>query len=368
MIGAACLAVVSGALAAAGQQNPGSEPKAAPGATGGAGAINSVADVEAAYARQHAELERRKLADLAALAERQTGMAAEHAFRAAFDLAVARGLYLQAEPAARAYLAREQGEPETLALAASIALISRADRGEFDQSLADLTRFLERRAAATIPDGRRLPAPLVCAVGEAYLQRLIQGGRIDIAREVCRLEAHSDHPGRVVQNHFGERLARLDMIGKPAPAIEGTDVDGRPVRLADFKGKVVLVDFWASWCPPCVASFSQTRELILADRHQGFAVIGVNVDELSQDPTGKKPDPKEILSTVRWFLLQHRAAWPNLIGAGAEAAAKAYGVNDVPANFLVGRDGSIVQVELTGPALTRAVDQAIKGQPAGGAR
>jgi len=88
-------------------------------------------------------------------------------------------------------------------------------------------------------------------------------------------------------------------------------------------------------------------------------VIGVNRDALGQDLTGKKPDPKDVLSTVRWFLLQHRAAWPNLIGAGAEAAAKTYGVNDVLANFLVGRDGTIVQVELNGRALTSAVEHLI---------
>jgi len=367
MIGVAWLAVVPGALPAAGQ-DPSGQARAGSGQVGGGGAISSVADLEASYARQMAELEQRKLADLAALAERQTGIEAERAFRAAFDLAVARGLYLQAERAARTYLAREQGEPETHALAASITLISRAERGEFDQSLADLKQFLEQRAAANVPDDRRLPGPLVCAVGEAYLQRLIRGGRIDIARQVCRLGASSDHPGRVVQSYFAERLSRLDMVGKPAPAIEGTDIDGKPVRLADLKGKVVLVDFWASWCPTCGASFAHTRDLVLAHRDQGFAVIGVNLDALGQDLTGKKADAKDVRSTVRWFLLQHRAAWPNLIGDGAEAIAKAYGVNEVPANFLVARDGSIVQVELNGAALTRAVEQAVKGQAAAGTR
>jgi len=119
--------------------------------------------------------------------------------------------------------------PGSHALAASIALIARADRGEFDQSLADMKQFLDQRAATGIPQDRRLPGPLVCAVGEAYLQRLVRGGQIDIARQVCRLALSSDNPGRVVQNYFSERLARFDMVGKPAPAIDGTDVDGKPV-------------------------------------------------------------------------------------------------------------------------------------------
>jgi thiol-disulfide isomerase/thioredoxin len=353
MLGVACLAVVS-LVPPAAAQDPG----------GGSKAYSSLADLEASYERQLTDLERRKLADLVVLAGRLNGIEAESAFRAAFDLSVARGLYAEAEPSARAYLARKKGEPETQALAASVILVAHAERGEFERSLAELKQFLDSRAAAPVPDDRRLPGALICAVGEAYLQRLIRGGRFDIARQVCHLALNNTHPDKVVQTYFTERLARLDLVGKLAPAIEGTDVDGRTVRLADLKGKVVLVDFWATWCPPCVASFPQIRELNLAHRDQGFAVLGINLDLLAQDASGKQANAKEVLSAVRWFLLEHLASWPNVIGPGAEAAAKAYGVNEVPASFLVGRDGTILQVELSGKALSQAVTQALKGPAA----
>jgi thiol-disulfide isomerase/thioredoxin len=320
---------------------------------------NTLAELEASYQRQSVELEQKKLADLVALAGRRSGIEAERAYRAAFDLAVARGLYREAEPGARAYLAREHGEVETQALAASVVLITLADQGKFDESLTALKRFLERRAAAQVPDDRRLPGPIVCAVGEAYLQRLNRGGRIDIARQVCQLAMKSNHPDGAVPSYFAERLARLEMIGKPAPAIEGKDIDGKSIRLADYKGKVVLVDFWASWCPPCVATLPQLRELSLAHRDQGFAVVGINLDSMAQDPSGKRVDPKETLSTLRWFLLEHLASWPSVIGEAAEATARAYRVNEVPANFLIGRDGMILQVELSGEALSRAVAKAL---------
>ncbi len=322
--------------------------------------FGSLAELQTSYARKLADLDRKKLADLVALAQRQSGIEAEAANRAAFDLAVARGFYTEAEPAARAYQSREHGEPESHALAASIILIGRAQRGEYEESLADLKAFLVRRAASKAADEHRLSAPLVCAVGEAYLHRLIRGGRYDIAREVCRLVIDGDHPNPVVRSYFTERLARFEMIGKPAPAIEGTDVDGKTIRLADVKGKVVFVDFWASWCPPNVASFPHIHDLFMTHRGRGFTVIGINLDTLAQDPSGKKADPKDVLSTVRWFLLQHRAAWPNMVGEGAEATAKTYGVNEVPAGFLIGRDGVIQQVDLRGRALTRAVEQALK--------
>ncbi len=340
----------------------GTDGKASQPASGAA--FNSLSELETHYAQQAAELERKKLADLSALAQRQTGPDSEVTYRAAFDLAVARGLYSDAEPAARAYLAHERGEHENFALATSIILIMDAERGEFDKSLAEAKQFLNQRATAGIADENRLQAPLVCAVGEAYLQRVVRAGRYDIARQVCSVLAESGHPDEVVKNYFNHRLARFNMIGKPAPALEGTDVDGRPVKLADFKGKVVLIDFWASWAPPCVADCPMLRELYHTYRDQGFVVMGVNLDSLGQDFTGKKPDPKEVLSTVRWFLLHHRAAWPNMIGDSAEAAAKAYNVAEVPETFLVGRDGLIVEIEQRGPALTKAIQSSLKGDRA----
>jgi thiol-disulfide isomerase/thioredoxin len=327
-------------------------------------AFSSLAELETHYARQAAELERKKLADLGSLAQRQTGPDSEVTYRAALDLAVARGLYSEAEPIARAYLAHDRGEHENFALATSIELIMDAERGEFDRSFSELKAFLKQHAAAQITDEQRLPAPLVCAVGEAYLQRLVRGGRYDIARQVCRLLCESGHPDAVVKNYFEHRGTRFEMVGKPAPMFEGKDVDGKAVRLADSKGKVVLIDFWASWAPPCVAAFPHYRELYHTYRDQGFAVIGVNLDSMGQDLTGKKPDSKEALSTVRWFLLHHRAAWPNMIGETAEAAAKAYSVVDVPETFLVGRDGTIVQMEQQGEGLAKAIEVSLKGDRA----
>jgi hypothetical protein len=89
------LAVMYAALALRGEAGPSKEQAAA------AHGFGSVAEVEAAYRCQHAELERKKLADLVALTQQQAGEESEHAYRAAFDLAVARGFYRESEPAAR---------------------------------------------------------------------------------------------------------------------------------------------------------------------------------------------------------------------------------------------------------------------------
>jgi thiol-disulfide isomerase/thioredoxin len=354
LTGFAFISIVPAALSASG-----SDGKVAQGAQGAA--FSSLSDLETHYARQLAELDRKKLADLSALAQRQSGPDSEVTFRAAFDLAVARGLYGDAEATARAYLSHPRGEHENFALATSIILIMDAERGDFDKSLADIKEFLKQRSAGEVADENRLPAPLVCAVGEAYLQRVVRAGRYDIARQACGLVAESGHPDAVVKNYFSHRMARFDMVGKPAPIFEGKDVDGKPVRLADYKGKVVLIDFWTTWAPPCVADCPHIREVYHTYRDQGFVVIGVNLDSLGQDISGKKPDSKEVLSTVRWFLLHHRAAWPNIIGESAEAAAKAYNVGEVPETFLVGRDGLIVEIEQDGATLSKAIEASLKG-------
>lgn len=341
-----CLVLVSGlALAPAGWSEEPARPM-----------YPRLAELEARFRKQAEELDRSKLTALAELARTTSGGESEATYRALFDLAVARGLYNEAEAAAKEYLAHEQGPLESHALAASIALIARAGRGEHEESLADLKGFLERRAAAGVPDEQRLPAALAVAVGDAYLQKLIDGGRFDIARKVCTLAA-AGHPDPKVQAHFKERDARLALVGKPAPAIEGKDLDGRPVRLADLQGKVVLVDFWASWCPPCVASFGTLRQLSRQYKDQGLVVLGVNLDSLSQ---GGAANPGQAPSDLRWFLVSQRASWPNVVGDGAEAAATAYGVLEIPARFLVGRDGKILQAEPREHALETAVAGALK--------
>jgi peroxiredoxin len=318
-------------------------------------AFHSLAELDAHYQKLADELDRRRLLEMAALAGRLTEMEAEVAYRAVFDMAVARNLFNAAEPAARAYLSRDIGPPQSQALAALISLIARADRGEYDGSLADLEGFLKRRAALHIPDDQRLPPPLLFAVGEAYLQRLIQGGRYDIARKACRL-AIANRSDAEVKEHFEKRLGRLEMIGRTAPDIEGKDIDNKAFHLADLRGKVVLVEFWATWCAPCVASFPAHRQMAREYKDRGFAILGVNLDDMAQRESGQPGvRPESAPVDLRRFLVDQRAGWTNLVGPGAEAAARAYGVEDIPATFLIDRQGKIVHVELRDQALARTL-------------
>lgn len=310
--------------------------------------FKSLAELDEAYVHRQERLEKERLADLNDLAARQTGAEAEATYRQLFDLAMAHNEYESAEKAARRYQSFKGGDRRTKSLATLIVIVAHAQRGEYDRSLAELESFLKRKPIPEDP-AQRLDPQTVFALGEAYLNRLTQAGRYDIAKKVCELGAK--HPDKAVREHFEKRVKLFDMIGKPAPDIDAKDVDGETIRLADFKGKVVVVDFWATWCPPCIARMPGLSALREKYRSRGFEVLGVNLDSVREDLGG---DSKKALPVVRRFILSSRIGWPNVIDDAT--VAKAYNVFDIPASFLIDREGNIRAVDLFGPSIDQLVE------------
>ena len=127
--------------------------------------------------------------------------------------------------------------------------------------------------------------------------------------------------------HFAGRLARIEMLGKPAPAISGVDPDNRKVSLSDFKGKVVLADFWGSFCIPCVEALPYLQSLHQKYAAKGFVMVGISVDE--QKSAAEKPARKAKVSYP--MLMATPKVW------------SAYKVNRLPSLVLIGRDGRIIK-------------------------
>ena len=117
------------------------------------------------------------------------------------------------------------------------------------------------------------------------------------------------------------------VVGSVAPSFELADLDGNTVRLEDLRGRPVIVNFWASWCMPCVEEFPLLRAA--AERHadDGLAVVGI----VYQDRTGAARD----------FMARNGGTWPALMDPGDEVAS-AYGIVGPPETFFIGRDGRIV--------------------------
>ena len=130
------------------------------------------------------------------------------------------------------------------------------------------------------------------------------------------------------------------LVGKPAPVIELQDDQGRTVRLADYRGRPVIVNFWASWCTPCRAEFPLLRSAREAHAADGLEVLGIVY--------------KDTEDSARAFMTAQGAAWPMLLDDGGRVAA-AYGVLGIPQSFWVDGSGIVRQVSF-GPPPSGSLD------------
>lgn len=119
-------------------------------------------------------------------------------------------------------------------------------------------------------------------------------------------------------------------IGTPAPDFSLLSVSGETVKLSGLKGRVVLLEFWATWCGPCKESIPELSALYGEYRDRGFTVIGVSVD-------GEGNPTKELAAFAR----DNRMNYPVL--AGTEETSRTYGVRSIPAGFLIDKEGRIVE-------------------------
>ena len=113
-----------------------------------------------------------------------------------------------------------------------------------------------------------------------------------------------------------------------APDFTVYDLENKPLRTADFKGKVVLLDFWATWCPPCLEEIPHFKKLHLQYSSQGLVILGVSLDEAGRDH-------------VKEFVKENSIPYP--IAMSNDKIVKDFGgIRGIPTTFVIDRDGKIV--------------------------
>jgi peroxiredoxin len=138
-------------------------------------------------------------------------------------------------------------------------------------------------------------------------------------------------------------------VGEEAPDFTLDSFNGEPISLVKLRGKVVLVDFWATWCGPCLAempNMKATHQAFAADDR--FVMLGISIDETSEPAKQKAAADK-----YEWTQLWTGGGWQSQV-------AKDYGVRAIPATFLIGRDGKVIAKDLRGDAVRAAVREALK--------
>ncbi len=144
---------------------------------------------------------------------------------------------------------------------------------------------------------------------------------------------------------------KLLRIGAPAPDVEGTDLDGHRVKLSSFKGKVVLLDIWATWCPPCRGMIPHERELVkrMNEGKKPFVLLSVSADEKKEDLTK--------------FLEKEPMPWNHWFDGEDGVVIKKYKVRAFPTLYLIDAKGVIRKKWIGAPAndvIDKAVEEAVK--------
>ncbi len=136
-------------------------------------------------------------------------------------------------------------------------------------------------------------------------------------------------------------------VGKVFPDFDEKDLNGKPLSIANFKGKIVLIDFWATWCGPCVGELPNVLKTYEKHHGEGFEVIGISLDQDKGKLTSFIAEKK-----MPWAQYFDGLGWQSKLG-------QKYGINSIPATYLLDKEGKIIAKNVRGEALDAAVAKAV---------
>ena len=158
------------------------------------------------------------------------------------------------------------------------------------------------------------------------------------------------------KTEFGEAIGNQifaktrTVIGSVAPDFSQNNPDGKPIKLSDFRGKYVLIDFWASWCTPCRQENPNVVKAYAQFKNKNFEILGVSLDNPNAKTAWLNAIEKDKLT---WPQVSDLQGWKN-------QAARLYGVESIPQNFLIDPKGVIVAKNLRGEELIRTLSNILK--------
>ncbi len=151
-----------------------------------------------------------------------------------------------------------------------------------------------------------------------------------------------------VKSMVTQKLAELGILrrlalGKEAINFSAQTSSGKKISLEDYRGKVVLLDFWASWCMPCKQEMPTVKKVYDKYHQQGFEIIGISLDESREK--------------FKSYIQKENISWPQIFDgkSGEEGIARKYAVSTIPTTFLIDREGKIADKNMRGEQLEKAV-------------
>ncbi len=263
----------------------------------------------------------------------------DQAYASLFNKAIEHDWFKDSEDLALGYLKSDPDGP-VKALAQIIATMSRAGAGQFDQALA---RYRDLMSGL----GKSDQEDFAISFSDTFASAAMTSGEFDTARKVYQTLAERFSDSATVREKAAKELARLDRVGKTVTEAEAQDLDGKPVRLESLKGKYVLVDFWATWCAPCIAELPRLQEAHRKYGPAGFEIVAVSLDETRVPVVDFAKTRK-----LPWIQIHNGSSGADLV--------EAFGVSSIPASYLLDPDGRIIRLDLRGQALDATLAKLIK--------
>ena len=173
-----------------------------------------------------------------------------------------------------------------------------------------------------------------------------RGGRYSQTAEQLLAQDRDTRTGEVANaSGANQGPSPSHFINKPALDFQVTGLKGEPLSLSQYRGQVVLLDFWATWCPPCIAEMPNVKQTYAKYKNQKFEIIGISLDR----STGPLEE----------YIAREGLAWRQYWDNGG-GIANMYNVRAIPSTFLIDAEGIIRRVNLRGSALEMAVAELVR--------
>lgn len=182
---------------------------------------------------------------------------------------------------------------------------------------------------------------------------------IDLKLAKSEWQAFVNHANPKIKTLAEKKAALAELIKSPVE-LKFTAADGRAVDVAALRGKVVLIDFWATWCGPCIQELPNVVAAYNQYHDQGFEIVGISFERA---PDSAKPSPKQkTAEDMLAFTREHRMPWPQYYDglSWGNPIGKQYGINGIPAMFLLDKRGLVVSTNARGPKLAQEIQRLLK--------